>query len=185
MYCQRGPSTRVPYWDSIYRLKGLLAPPTCTRIVFVPTAHLPPFSLRRVSLAANAHGVYGGVYSGVYVETPNLLTLGCGMCIRPFVCFACTCAAGTLQMTKEFRKLGIEMAHENSDALHNYARDGTISWIHAARFLGDPTTGDHMPYEHLSAMCAEAHPGSYHSTMFYPSKVGAQAINNAMQSRLA
>ena len=78
-------------------------------------------------------------------------------------------------MSKEFLKLGVEVGHENSDALHNFARDGTISWIHGARFLGDSSTGDFLGHSNLAAMCTEAHPGAFHPTMFYPSKVSLAA----------
>eukprot|EP00924_Labyrinthula_sp_SR-Ha-C_P001359 maker-scaffold_44-snap-gene-1.91-mRNA-1 protein AED:0.01 eAED:0.01 QI:75/1/1/1/1/1/3/422/328 len=38
--------------------------------------------------------------------------------------------SGTSDTSEKLNQLGFEVAHETSDALENFARDGTISWIH-------------------------------------------------------
>ncbi len=44
-------------------------------------------------------------------------------------------SSGTTQMTAQLNELGVEVAHENSDASRTFCRDGSVSWIHGMRFL--------------------------------------------------
>lgn len=44
-------------------------------------------------------------------------------------------SSGTVQTVKSLAKLGLEIAHEASDASTIFCRDGTVSWFHGIRFL--------------------------------------------------
>jgi hypothetical protein len=68
-------------------------------------------------------------------------------------------------MSVELGKLGLEIGHEKSDALHDWARDGTISYIHGMRYLG---SGHPNPVA-IAHVCRAARPGAFHSTQFTPS----------------
>lgn len=46
-----------------------------------------------------------------------------------------TMGSGTKQMSRELARLGLEVGHEASDSTSQLCRDGTISWVHAIRFL--------------------------------------------------
>uniref|UniRef100_A0A7S4B564 Uncharacterized protein n=1 Tax=Chrysotila carterae TaxID=13221 RepID=A0A7S4B564_CHRCT len=46
-----------------------------------------------------------------------------------------TMGSGTTQMALQLRRLGLEVAHESSDARITRCRDGTVSWAHALRFV--------------------------------------------------
>jgi len=43
--------------------------------------------------------------------------------------------SGTTETTNRLQALGLEVAHESSDATWMFARDGTVSWLHAMRFF--------------------------------------------------
>eukprot|EP00752_Nemacystus_decipiens_P001708 g1654.t1 len=69
--------------------------------------------------------------------------------------------SGTLEMSAALTKLGVEVGHETSDSSNEPCRDGTISWVHAIRFLsGTPN---------LSLLCGGPRRQAYASTMFQPS----------------
>jgi hypothetical protein len=44
-------------------------------------------------------------------------------------------SAGTNDMARQFQAMGLEMAHESSDATWEFARDGTVSWLHFLRIM--------------------------------------------------
>ena len=45
-------------------------------------------------------------------------------------------SSGTTSMANEFqKKLGLEIVHESSNTMYNFARDGTVSWFHGVRFF--------------------------------------------------
>ena len=46
-----------------------------------------------------------------------------------------TQSSGTTDMTSALQDLGLEVAHETSDAAWSFCRDGTISWLHLLRFM--------------------------------------------------
>ena len=46
-----------------------------------------------------------------------------------------TQSSGTTQMSHQLARIGLEVGHETSDATWDFARDGTISWLHGMRFM--------------------------------------------------
>ena len=59
-------------------------------------------------------------------------------------------------MSAELGKLGLEIGHEKSDAMHDFARDGTISYIHALRYMGN---GSHPDPMDIARVCrCDVHP---------------------------
>ena len=46
-----------------------------------------------------------------------------------------TQSSGTTDMTAKLKALGLEVEHESSDTAWTFARDGTVSWLHALRFM--------------------------------------------------
>lgn len=46
-----------------------------------------------------------------------------------------TQSSGTTEMASNLQALGLEVAHESSDAMWSFARDGTVSWLHMLRFM--------------------------------------------------
>jgi hypothetical protein len=61
-------------------------------------------------------------------------------------------SSGTSQTTVTLAKLGLEIAHEASDATTSFARDGTVSWFHGIRFLAGSA-----PEASLELLCARPH----------------------------
>jgi len=54
------------------------------------------------------------------------------------VLIVATMSSGTTQVAVDLtQKLGLEIGHENTDALDFYVRDGTASWFHGIRFFPD------------------------------------------------
>jgi len=46
-----------------------------------------------------------------------------------------TQSSGTTEMASNLQALGLEVAHESSDTLWSFARDGTVSWLHMLRLM--------------------------------------------------
>jgi hypothetical protein len=79
-----------------------------------------------------------------------------------------TQSSGTTQMSAELGKIGFEVAHETSDAQWDFARDGTISWFHAMRFM--PGRAD---LAFTTAICSRFRRSmGFHPAMFGPPKLG-------------
>ena len=79
-----------------------------------------------------------------------------------------TQSSGTTQMSAELGKIGLEVAHETSDAQWEFARDGTISWLHALRFM--PGRAD---LAFTTAFCSRFRRSmGFHPAMFGPPELG-------------
>uniref|UniRef100_A0A6T7K8R2 Sulfotransferase domain-containing protein n=1 Tax=Attheya septentrionalis TaxID=420275 RepID=A0A6T7K8R2_9STRA len=74
-----------------------------------------------------------------------------------------TMSSGTVQVASDFKELGLEVGHENSDTAWSFVRDGTISWFHGVRFLPPPTSNS------IAGVCM-AFPGNigFHPVMYRP-----------------
>ncbi|KAA8493133.1 hypothetical protein FVE85_8578 [Porphyridium purpureum] len=72
--------------------------------------------------------------------------------------------SGTTQTTARLVHLGIEVAHESSDAKNTYCRDGTVSWVHGMMALPPPS--DHE--KSVKVLCEKPRPNILHSTQFEP-----------------
>lgn len=98
-----------------------------------------PFALhaRRIALiTAGLFLPYGAWISYLYLHLQSGL-------LRPAVAvddprqllIVGTQSAGTTDIARQLQELGLEVEHESSDATWMFARDGTVSWMHALRFL--------------------------------------------------
>ena len=73
-----------------------------------------------------------------------------------------TQSAGTTDLTKRLQSIGLEVEHESSDAAWSFARDGTISWMHALRFLPG-----HATEPQLAGLCGSSMRNmGFHPAMF-------------------
>ena len=73
-----------------------------------------------------------------------------------------TQSSGTTEMARRLQSLGLEVAHESSDTQWSFARDGTISWLHALRFLPGQVTD-----AQLRALCGAFDQNmGFHPAMF-------------------
>jgi hypothetical protein len=70
-----------------------------------------------------------------------------------------TQSSGTTSLTDALKRLGLEVAHENSNAAITSCRDGTISWFHGVRFF---------PHQLSEASIAELCTGEVKRTGFHP-----------------
>ena len=78
-----------------------------------------------------------------------------------------TQSSGTTQMSRRLASLGAEVGHETSDCAWNFARDGTISWIHGVRFMPGNATD-----ETVTRLCAD-----FRRNMgFHPAAFGAPKL---------
>lgn len=74
-------------------------------------------------------------------------------------------SSGTTQMTASLKGLGLEIAHENSEASWNFCRDGTISWMHALRFM--PPKDEAGMKKSVTLLCRAHHASmGFHPAMF-------------------
>ena len=77
-----------------------------------------------------------------------------------------TQSSGTTQMSRDLNAIGLEVAHESSEASWSFARDGTISWFHGIRFLRRPQREEVASYS-INWLCSRArrnigfHPAMY------------------------
>ena len=55
-----------------------------------------------------------------------------------------TQSSGTTEMSSSLQALGLEVAHESSDTMWSFARDGTVSWLHMLRFMPGLATSDSL-----------------------------------------
>jgi len=85
-----------------------------------------------------------------------------------------TQSAGTTQTSEWLQELGAEVGHETSDSVYEFARDGTVSWIHGLRFMpGEPSP------ESIYGLCLKQH----ESMGFHPAAFGPPASNCSYRSR--
>ena len=80
-----------------------------------------------------------------------------------------TQSSGTTSTTHALRfALGLEVAHENSDASFSPCRDGTVSWVHGLRLLH----GAAPPAESVRGLCSRAFTrvGFYRDTFRWPAE---------------
>ena len=75
-----------------------------------------------------------------------------------------TQCSGTSATAKHLNDLGIEMGHETTDALFNFARDGTIGWAQGIYFFGR-NGGE----PNIDLLCEKPRARLRHSTQFQPS----------------
>ena len=73
-----------------------------------------------------------------------------------------TMGSGTTQVGDELSgKLGLEIAHESSDASTQFARDGTISWFHGIRLFEHDMEIDRLCFDYKPYM-------GFHPAMYGP-----------------
>lgn len=79
-----------------------------------------------------------------------------------------TQSSGTTQMSHQLAKIGLEVGHETSDTTWDFARDGTISWLHGMRFMPG-----RAPPATIRGMCVNFRPNfGFHPSMFGPPTLG-------------
>ncbi len=80
-----------------------------------------------------------------------------------------TQSSGTVATSQALNELGIEICHECTDALNHYARDGTLGWAQAIRFLPRVDWADEKQLKKFAEMCRSPRFNLIHSTQFEPS----------------
>ena len=80
-----------------------------------------------------------------------------------------TMGSGTTATAQSLTALGLEIKHESSDTQVELARDGTVSWAHALRYLAVPSS---RRASLLASFCSRARHGAWHAMMYDGGRLG-------------
>jgi hypothetical protein len=96
----------------------------------------------------------------------GLLRSGVGLTQERQLLVVGSLASGTAQSTASLvDTFGLEVAHETSDTVWNFARDGTVSWFHGVRFMPRPPDKEIFSFcINHKARSKAFHPINYRST---------------------
>ena len=108
------------------------APPAAAAPPPTPIAHAKRLAILTVVVAAPYFGWVGYMYAHLQ---SGLLRKPISVTTTRQLLIVGTQSSGTTDMTSTLQALGLEIAHEASDAAWNFCRDGSISWLHLLRFM--------------------------------------------------